>query len=1107
MFSKKSFWLIFVILVIFGAVFVVKNFPQMMSFVNIEITMDRKQALLQSKNLAEKFDLGLLEYEQVAIFDTDSYTQIYVELEGGGKDVFNEIITENYYKPYKWKVRHFAENKVKEVFFWFTPEGEFYGFQEKLSETEERNNISTEDALIIAENFAVSNFKTDFTEYDLIETKKSEEKSGRVDHTFVYQQNNRQIKEAFYRLQITVSGNKISEFRHFIKIPEAFIRRYQEMRSANNTIASVGSIAMAIFYGFGGILIGIFILLRKKWLIWKKPLIWGFVVAFLGFIAKFNSLPLNWLWYDTAVSKSSFIFQIITQNLIMFLQDFLLLALSFMAAESLTRKAFPQHLQFWKIWDKGVANSKQVLGNTLAGYFVAILSLVFITTFYYFTTNYFGWWNPASLSTNPNSLATYFPWFSAIANSLHAGFWEECLFRAVPLAGAVLIGRKIGKEKLFLGIGLVLQAVIFGMGHANYAAQPAYARVVELLIPSLYFAFLYLRFGLLTAILMHFVFDAILMSLPIWITSARGIWIERVLFLGLFFIPLFIVIFRRIQTKKWIEISPQKFNFSWQPKAEKKIKKIEENTYQMSHFNQNSVRPMLLLGIIGIAIWIGTTEFSNHYLPLKISRKKAIATAKAELEKQNIHLSEDWQVLTKVWEHTTFEHRFIWQEGNENLFKQFIGKFIDGASWRVRFVRFKGEVAEKAEEYNVFVREEGKIVRFWHRLPENREGAFLEKEDALKLCKKSLQNVYEINVDVLSEKLASPTELPNRRDWKFTFIDSVNYKFPQSELRYDVVISGDLPTNVVRNIHPSEGWLRRERNEQKVAGTLRTFLHILVLLFYFTAVVIGIVKWTKKEFSLRKFFLFFGVLFISKFFAFWNNWPSIMAGFSTSAPLNNQIFTTILSALIGMLFVSFALAVIAGFIKKWINGYDEKLTLPAFSWGGITIAIIAVATVYLPLYQPIKPSLSEFGTLLSIFQPTLLQLPKFIADALLLMFAFATLHRITKNWQHNKKTAILISLFYGLIFVGTVSLKTLSIENLVYWIFFGLIVGCLMIFVYKEFVRFSFSTLPIFMLVIFSVTSIKTILYDAYPMVAFGSFLSVAVMLLFGFLWAKKFEK
>ena len=1107
MFSKKSFWLIFVILVIFGAIFVVKNFPQMMSFVNVEIKMDRKQALLQSEFFAEKLALGLLEYEQAVIFDTDYNTQIYVELEGGGKDVFNEIIAEHYYKPYKWKVRHFTENEVKEVTFWFTPKGEFYGFKEKLPETEERVNVFEEDALKMSKDFAIDNFQTNFTEYDLIETKKNEEKSGRVDYTFVYQHNGRQINEAFYRLQITVSGDKVSEFRHFVKTPEAFSRRYSEMRSANNTIASAGSIAMAIFYGFGGILIGIFILLRKRWLIWKKPLIWAFIVAVFGFITQFNNLPLTWFWYDTAISKGSFLFQTIIQNFMMFLQDFLLLALSFMAAESLTRKAFPQHLQFWKIWDKGVANSKQVLGNTLAGYFVAILSLVFITTFYYFTTNYLGWWNPASLSTDPNSLATYFPWFSAIANSLHAGFWEECLFRAVPLAGAVLIGRKLGKEKLWLGIGLVLQAVIFGMGHANYAAQPAYARVVELLIPSLYFAFLYLRFGLLTAVLMHFVFDAILMSLPIWITSARGIWLERILFLLLFFIPLFIVIYRRIQAKKWVEILPQKFNFNWQPKIEKVHRKIGKNAYQTTYFNQNSVRPMLLLGIIGIAIWIGITEFSNHYLPLKISRKEAIATAKAELEKQNIHLSEDWQVLTKIWDHTTFEHRFIWQEGNENLFKQFIGKFIDGASWRVRFVRFEGEVAEKAEEYNIFVREKGRVVRFWHRLPENREGAFLEKEDALKLSKQALQNVYGINQNMLSEKSASPTELPNRRDWKFTFIDSVNYKFPQSELRYNTVIAGDLPTNVVRNIHPSEEWLRRERNEQKVAKTLRNFLYILVLLFYFAAVVIGVIKWTKKEFSLHKFFLFFGVLFISKFFAFWNSWPSIMADFSTSAPLNNQIFTTIFSALIGMLFVSFALAVIAGFIKKWINNYDEKLTLPAFSWGGITVAIIAIAAIYLPSTQPIKPSLSEFDTLLAIFQPTLLHLPQFIAKTLLFMFAFATFHKITKNWQENKKIAILISLFYGLIWVGTVSLQTLSAENLVYWVFFGLIVGCLMIFVYKEFVRFSFSTLPILMLVIYSLTSVKTILYDAYPLVVFGSFLSVIMILLFGFLWAKKFEK
>ena len=106
-------------------------------------------------------------------------------------------------------------------------------------------------------------------------------------------------------------------------------------------------------------------------------------------------------------------------------------------------------------------------------------------------SRWLGWWSPSDALFDPDLLATYFPWMGSIANSAQAGFWEECLFRAVPLAGAALLGKKFGKKGWWIGGALILQAVIFGAGHANYPAQPAYARVVELMIPSLGFGLIY----------------------------------------------------------------------------------------------------------------------------------------------------------------------------------------------------------------------------------------------------------------------------------------------------------------------------------------------------------------------------------------------------------------------------------------------------------------------------------------------------------------------------------------------------------------------------------------------------------------------------------------
>jgi hypothetical protein len=141
--------------------------------------------------------------------------------------------------------------------------------------------------------------------------------------------------------------------------------------------------------------------------------------------------------------------------------DFFFVSISFMAAESLTRKAFPDHIQLWRSFSSGVANSDQILGRTVSGYLLFGLDLAFLVGLYFFSTKVLGWWTPSDVLSDPDILATYCPWFSPIADSFEAGFWEESLCRAVPIAGAALIGQRFGNRRIWMAGALLFQAILF----------------------------------------------------------------------------------------------------------------------------------------------------------------------------------------------------------------------------------------------------------------------------------------------------------------------------------------------------------------------------------------------------------------------------------------------------------------------------------------------------------------------------------------------------------------------------------------------------------------------------------------------------------------------
>ena len=254
---------------------------------------------------------------------------------------------------------------------------------------------------------------------------------------------------------------------------------------------------MVLLYVVGGIGIGLFFMLRSRYVLWRPAAIWGVIVGTMQALATLNEWPLMWMTYDTAVPRTTFIAGQIATLAATLVGFSAFMALSFMAAETLTRRAFGHHPQFWRVWAKGPGSSTAILGRTVAGFLLVSVFFAYDVGLYVIATRVFGWWTPSEALLHPDVLATYVPWLSAIANSLQAGFWEECLFRAVPLAGAALIGDRFGKRGLFLVVAFVVQAIIFGAGHAPYPTQPSFARPVELIIPSIGFGLLYVYFGLL----------------------------------------------------------------------------------------------------------------------------------------------------------------------------------------------------------------------------------------------------------------------------------------------------------------------------------------------------------------------------------------------------------------------------------------------------------------------------------------------------------------------------------------------------------------------------------------------------------------------------------
>jgi hypothetical protein len=412
-------------------------------------------------------------------------------------------------------------------------------------------------------------------------------------------------------------------------------------------------------------------------------------------------------------------------------------------------------------------------------------------------------------------------------------------------------------------------------------------------------------------------------------------------------------------------------------------------------------------------------------------------------------------------------------------------------------------VAERAEEYQVFINHQGEVKRIRHELPEAKPGDSLTVEAARQIAHTVLTTNYQQNPASLKEISAVAAKRPARQDWTFEFSDTLNYPMRQGEARLAVQIAGNQVVDAYRYVHVPEEWSRAERNRRNLPRIITISCVALLGALVAAGAIGAIVSWSRKNFSAPIFWSFLALLFGLNLIGFINNWPSIIAQFSTAQPYKLQMMTFVIVGMVGLLFSAGGLALIVGLVQKWTTQPTSIKTSQALgrglSLGALLAGLMAGTALLIPSRQPLWAPYADAGTYLPLLRMSLSPLGGFIFQTTLMLFVFAAVDRFTNGWSQRKTLFSILLILLGVVLTGVKSVETIpSFAGA------GVIAGVILLAAYVFVLRFNLALTPIAIGMITILGTLKQGLYQALPSAMPGALLASVLIGLFAFYWFTK---
>jgi membrane protease YdiL (CAAX protease family) len=820
----KSDWLFIALCIAVAAlsVFVVLHwFTRVFPEASIDFRYDRDSSQKLAEPLVAAQVRGM---KHTAVFDGDDQAKIFLERTLGlarATPVMRKDV-----RLWWWHHRWFRPLQEEEFAVDVAPTGEIVGYDDTIPEARVMPSPDVAGARRIAEEFLA---KARVNVADLQLVAQSERRlPGRMQRIFTWESRAVRPAGTAYRHVVTVDGDRAGSYRQRLRIPDAWARSYEELRSKNGLAGTIDFVFLVVTMIC---IVAVFIVRLLRGDV-KLRFVLGIFIVTVILVAgvALNSFPIALAGYSTTSSYSAFLAQFVFFGVLRPGIGYgMLLVVVAGVGEVMYRERLPQHLALPRLWTPRALASRRVFRSFILGYTLVALFLGYQVAFYLIADK-FGAWSPAEVPYD-SMLNTAFPWIAV----LFAGFFPALSEEFMSRAFSIPFFEKVFRSRV---AAVVIAAFIWGFGHSTYPNQPFFIRGLEVGIAGCILGILFYRFGLLPLLIWHYTVDALYTALLLLRSGNHYYVVSGALSALVFAIPMLISIALYVKNRGFVpddELSNATLPVAPPPA---RAAQTHADVPLPPPLRVTPARALLCLGAIAVAAVLLYNKPPS--VDDVVDYRTTAEQAKTHFAQPNWHVVVQPQEGFRSWEPRSPREDGGSPSGFDPTAAEYLVRHglsmqklvdvmrtrIEAATWMVRAYK-----PQRKEEHFVEVDPRtDRIVGYHKYQSETNPGARLDQGQAQAIARAAFAR-YGVDVNAFDVKEALAFQQPNRRDWLFHF-EEQQALAAEGHRRISVRVAGAEVTQFTTTIKIPDSVYREEAKEtllNVVLGLVRLGAGLLAL--------------------------------------------------------------------------------------------------------------------------------------------------------------------------------------------------------------------------------------------------------------------------------------